>query len=239
MAMALLAAPRVKRRTVVTIAFLLFLTCLACYLLAPYCKTLANWLPFASSLGDTPHASHQPAPAQTISLVAGTGAPSSASSSSSATAPTPTPTPTPAPTGTVTPAPTSPSVVVTAKPKAVPTSSAPPVVKSTSEAAVVPVAPPPAVQQTTESFTPHAITSSPPADFSKANQNAAYMARADACAQTGTDANCTGLRWGTSQSCQYPPYSPYNFGPAIAYSRAGWAMWQIAPNECRYAMVAS
>jgi hypothetical protein len=234
MAMALLAAPRVKRRTVMTIAFLLFLTCLACYLLAPYCKTLANWLPFASSLGDTPHASHQPAPVQTISLVAGTGAPSSSASTMPSTDPTPSPTPTVTPSPTVIPTPSPSSVVVTAKPKPAPTSSAPVVVKTTAEAPAA--EPPTTVQVTTESFTPHAVTAAAPGNFSRATQSASYMAAANNCAQTGTTAACFGLEWGTVQSCQYPPYF---FGGTVAYSRAGWAMWQIAPDECRYAMIAT
>ncbi len=241
--MAFFAAPRVKRRTVVTIAFLLFLTCLACYLLAPYCKTLANWLPFASSLDNTLHgSSHQSAPTQSMSLVAGTGAPSSAASvvPSTALATTPTPTPTPAPTPTVTPTPVPSSVVVAAKPKATPTSSAPPVAKATTAApppAVVVTSPPPAAQQTVESFSPHSVNAAPPANLSGANRNGTYMAWAALCAQTGSSADCFGLQWGTSESCQYPAYrfTPVAFSP----TQAGWAMYQFAPGECRYAMLAS
>ncbi len=59
------------------------------------------------------------------------------------------------------------------------------------------------------------------------------MAGARTCAQTGT--GCGGYQYGLTSFCQYPAYGFTGYQPY----QVGYAMWQLTPGECRYAMKAA
>jgi hypothetical protein len=243
--MMVFAQPRVKRRTVGIIALLLGCTCLACYLLAPYCATLSRWLPFASAIsppwGPTHHDSGRTAalagdvlaaPAKaspgraTPTDLHSSAAPATPSSSAGAAAAA---AGDGSGSGSSHSRSASPSASVDPTPH--PTTSTPSPEPSTSSPSPQPTMSSPSAKPSTPAFTPHFVAGTP-ASFAYTTQSGPYTSGAQSCAQSGV--GCSGYQHGSNTSCTYPAYSTGGLSPILA----GWAMWQNASGVCTYAMKA-
>ena len=229
--MRVLAKPRVKRKTVATIAMLLACTCVACYLLAPLSRTLTHWLPFAATIYGT---TNSPAADRGSTMALAVGNPAADPRARSAPAPASRPAssaPTPAP--VIASIAAVPPMVPSARrrrprrrdrcrpwcrsrrpgrrlrprperPADVGFTKAAPTSAPTK---VSPTASSSAPTPTRSSSSPsaHFVDAPAPRDFAGRPRSPALMAQAQTCASTRT--SCAGLQEvGPSPNCVYPAW---------------------------------